>query len=159
MEQEELTWVQRARADWLKHGDRNTNFFHQYASSRKKKNIIKGLVDDSGTRHEDSNIMLSMVKNYFTQLFQSEVHEINEAALDPVKLRVTLEMNQNLMAPFSYEEVKHALFSIGDLKAPGPDGLHSIFYKRFWHMLGDDLVQEVLQAINSATIPEGILIL
>ena len=47
-------------------------------------------------------------------------------------------------------------FSIGDLKAPGLDGLHAIFYKRFWHMLGDDLVQEVLQAINSAYVPDGL---
>ena len=27
LEQEEIIWVQRARANWLKHGDRNTNFF------------------------------------------------------------------------------------------------------------------------------------
>ena len=26
LEQEEIIWVQRARANWLKHGDRNTNF-------------------------------------------------------------------------------------------------------------------------------------
>jgi UDP-3-O-acyl-N-acetylglucosamine deacetylase len=64
-------------------------------------------------------------------------------------------MNQGLLALFSDEEVTHALFSIGDLKAPGPDMLHAIFYKRFWHMLGDDLVQKVLQAVNSASIPDG----
>jgi len=27
LESEEIYWVQRARANWLKHGDRNTNFF------------------------------------------------------------------------------------------------------------------------------------
>jgi len=27
LEQEEIIWVQRARANWLKHGDRNTSFF------------------------------------------------------------------------------------------------------------------------------------
>jgi len=36
LEQEEFFWVQRARANWLKHGERNTNFFHQYASTRKR---------------------------------------------------------------------------------------------------------------------------
>ena len=93
--------------------------------------IIKGLVDDHGTRHEDSNTMRSMVHDYFSHLFQSEVHEVNDEVLNAVKVKVTPAMNQGLLAPFSYEEVKHALFSIGDLKAPGPDGLHAIFYKRF----------------------------
>ena len=47
--------------------------------------------------------------------------------LSDVNRRVTTNMNQFLMASFSREEVKKALFSIGDLKAPGPDGLHAVF--------------------------------
>jgi len=31
----------------------------------------------------------------------------------------------------------------------------TVFYKRFWELLGDDLVKEVLEAVNSAKIPEG----
>ena len=64
-------------------------------------------------------------------------------------------MNRALLAPYTAEEVRKALFDIGDLKAPGPDGLHAIFYKRFWAMLGDDLTEEVLQAVNTCTIPDG----
>jgi phenylalanine-4-hydroxylase len=56
---------------------------------------------------------------------------VDLAVLSDVNHRVTTDMNQILMAPFSREEVKKALFSIGDLKAPGPDGLHAIFFKRF----------------------------
>jgi hypothetical protein len=40
-------------------------------------------------------------------------------------------MNNMLTAPFSAKDVKKAVFSIGDLKAPGMDGLHAIFYKKF----------------------------
>jgi len=75
-----------------------------------------------------------MVHNYFSNLFASEALEIDEEVLNAVKRKVTPNMNQGLLNPFSYEEVKHALFSIGDLKALGPDGLHAIFYKRFQHM-------------------------
>jgi hypothetical protein len=64
-------------------------------------------------------------------------------------------MNDILSAPYTREEVKKAMFNIGDLKAPGPDGLHAIFYKRFWHIIGEDLTDEVLLAVNSCTIPEG----
>jgi hypothetical protein len=49
-----------------------------------------------------------------------------------------------LMAPYTRQEVKEALFDIGDLKALEPDGLHAIFYKRFWHITGEDLTGEVL---------------
>ena len=47
-----------------------------------EKNIIKGLVDDHGTRHEDGNTMRLMVYEYFSHLFQSEVHEVNDEAED-----------------------------------------------------------------------------
>jgi hypothetical protein len=48
LEQEEIFWNQRARANWLKSGDHNTSFFHNYAMKRKKKNTIKGLIDEQG---------------------------------------------------------------------------------------------------------------
>ena len=38
---------------------------------------------------------------------------------------------------------------------PGPDGLHAIFFKRFWNLLEDDLVDEVLDAIHNKAIPDG----
>jgi hypothetical protein len=96
-----------------------------------------------------------MVQNYFTHLFQSELQEFDESVLDSVKVKVTPDMNRSLLAPFTAEEVKKALFDIGDLKALGPDGLRAIFFKRFWSMLGDDLTKEVLVAVNTATIPEA----
>ncbi|KAK2635601.1 hypothetical protein Ddye_030393 [Dipteronia dyeriana] len=39
---EEIYWKQRARTDWLREGDRNTNFFHEKASNRKSRNSIHG---------------------------------------------------------------------------------------------------------------------
>jgi hypothetical protein len=64
-------------------------------------------------------------------------------------------MNNDLLAPFTAEEVEKALFQIGDFKAPGLDGLHVVFYKRYWPMLGDDLTKEVLESVNSGVIPTG----
>lgn len=120
-----------------------------------RRETVSGLVDDQGVRHQERSTMCSMVHNYFTYLFQSEIQEIDNSVLDAVEVKVTADMNRSLLAQFTPEEVKNALFAIGDLKAPIPDGLHAIFYKRFWNMLGDDLVREVLQAVNTAVIPEG----
>jgi hypothetical protein len=47
------------------------------------------------------------------------------------------------------------LDSIGDLKAPGPDGLPVIFFKKNWGTVGDKVQEEVLGVLNGAEIPEG----
>jgi hypothetical protein len=64
-------------------------------------------------------------------------------------------MNEELLKPYSGDEVKKALFSIGDMKAPGNDGLHALFFKKCWHVFGGILTEEVLQAINTKVIPDG----
>jgi hypothetical protein len=64
-------------------------------------------------------------------LFTSEVQETDSAVLEKIMPRINQTMNDKLLEPFTVEEVKQAIFSIGDLKAPGLDGLHAIFYRTF----------------------------
>lgn len=40
---QEIFWAQRSRIAWLKHGDRNTKFFHSKASQRWRRNMIHGV--------------------------------------------------------------------------------------------------------------------
>jgi hypothetical protein len=44
----------------------------------------------------------------------------------------------------SREEVKKSSFQYRGFKGPRADGLHAVFFKRFWDMLEDDLVDVVL---------------
>ena len=100
-------------------------FFHNYASKRRK-NTIKGLVDEQGV-FQDGVVMSNIIQGYFQNLFTTEVGEPDPTVLVEVQRKVTREMNEGLLAPFSYEEAKKSLFQIGDLKAHGPDGLHAVF--------------------------------
>jgi hypothetical protein len=40
LEKEEIMWRQRSRIQWLAEGDKNTRFFHMWASQQRKKNRI-----------------------------------------------------------------------------------------------------------------------
>jgi hypothetical protein len=85
---------------------------------------------------EDGEVMCNIMQNYFENLFTTEVGDPDPNVLSDVQRLVTPDMNSGLMVPFSYEEVKKALFQIGDLKAPGPDGMHAIFYKKILGVVG-----------------------
>lgn len=95
----------------------------------------------------------AFVTNHFQQLFKSNGLNNTQQLLD-VEPCVTSEMNDSLLAEFSEEEVVAALNSIRDLKAPGPDGMPSAFYKNFWDVVGRKVTSEVLQILNEgAPIP------
>jgi hypothetical protein len=47
------------------------------------------------------------------------------------------------------------LFAIGDFKAPRTDGMHAIFFKKFWPLIGGAITKEILEALQSGVIPSG----
>jgi hypothetical protein len=153
LEQEEVHYMQRSRANWLMHGDKNTAFFHNYAKVRRKRNTILKLKDGNEEWIEGNDAMGNLIHEYFSSLFSSKVQQTDGELLNRVIPRVTSEMNASLLKPYTAEEVKEAMFSIGDFKAPGTDGLHAVFYKKFWFVVGDEVTREVLQVLNSGVIP------
>ena len=42
------------------------------------------------------------------------------------------------------------------LTAPGPNGISPIFYKSFWHIVGEDVMAVVLKVLNSGVVPESL---
>ncbi|XP_045083332.1 uncharacterized protein [Aegilops tauschii subsp. strangulata] len=76
-------------------------------------------------------------------------------ALQAVQPKLTPQMNDLLIKEYTVEEVKRALDDMGDLKAPGADGMPAIFYKRFWSTVGEAVTREVLHVLRGGSIPEG----
>ncbi|WOL16940.1 hypothetical protein Cni_G25728 [Canna indica] len=60
--------INRAKQRWLKEGDRNSRFFHQWASVRKRSNWIHSLISEEGTLYGDDAIAMGFGKVYVTLL-------------------------------------------------------------------------------------------
>ena len=92
---EEIYWKQRSRVKWLKEGDRNTKFFHEKASARRRKNKIWGVEDNNGKWLKDQDDINREFSEFFQDLFTTSnpsYAQIQEVVLE-LQPKVTSEMN------------------------------------------------------------------
>ena len=82
-------------------GDRNTAFFHQFATARRKKNWIKKLKNPNNEWVEGPELLKPLILQYFSNLFTSEVQFTDPTVLDKVQPKVTEQTNEKLLAPFT----------------------------------------------------------
>ncbi len=136
--QDELRWKQRSRVQWLKAGDANSRFFHLKANSRRIRNYITKLAVGSSTFSDHASIADQLYSHFERHLCSegSFAASINFQCLFPEGCPDL----QNLDAPFTLEEVKHAVFNSAADKAPGPDDFPMLFYQRFWETVKGDIM-------------------
>lgn len=146
---EEIHWQQRSRNTWLTAGDRNTSYFHKYASERRKPNSILSLSNDQGILMTDQRDIENIIISYYDSLFTSnhptdyDFHKIT-SLIDP---KVSEETNNFLLTPFT-KEVRKALFYLHPFKALGLDGFTALFFQKAWDTIGGDVIRESLDILN-----------
>jgi hypothetical protein len=150
---EEMMWMQRSRIDWLREGDRNTRFFHSKAVWRARKNRIKKLRDDSGVMQMDQKIMEKLATDYFKNLFSADPSLVADPLLNLFEEKITPDMNDKICMDFSDKEISDALFQIGPLKAPGPDGFPARFLQG---VLKEEVIAGVKEFFRTGIMPDGV---
>lgn len=150
LEDDEIYWKQRAREDWLEWGDKNTKWFHMKANSRRKRNKIRGLMDDLGIWTEEDNGMELIANQYFGKLFQTSDPQMESISqvLETIPTSITEDQNTPLVKSFSREEILGVLKSMHPTKAPGPDGIQAVFYQKYWDIVGEDICSVYLKYLN-----------
>jgi hypothetical protein len=151
-----MMWMQRSRIDWLRDGDLNTRFFHSKAVWPARKNRIKKLRDDNGEWQANSAVMGQMASDYFKNLFQAETSLQTAPLLEIFAENITSEMNEKLCMEFSDREISDALFQIGPLKSPGPDGFPARFFQRNWGILKEEIIAAVREFFCTGVMPDGV---
>ena len=109
LDKEGLMWEQHARALFLKYGDRNTGYFHSKASHWFRRNKISGLRNLDNVWCTSDLQIKDIAVEYFQSLFSSSHPSVQSDIFEAVMPSVSLEMNEQLLKPFTREEVEVAL--------------------------------------------------
>lgn len=123
--QEELSWFQKSRAQWLTDGDRNKKYYHLKTINRRRRNKIRMLKNNAGDWIEDGEDLKVLVNNFYKNLF------VVEHLPGPwVQTRISFpSIHRQILDDISMEEVKKAMFGMGAWRAPGADGFPARFYQ------------------------------
>ncbi|KAJ9555971.1 hypothetical protein OSB04_010585 [Centaurea solstitialis] len=136
---EESFYKQRAKVHWLAEGDLNTKFFHKCVKEKRSRSFIHSVYDQNGNFVSGDGVGPTFLTHFEGILGNRDmgVHANIPSGL----FRSTLSLSEalNIIRPISDEEIKAALFSIGNDKAPGSDGYTSKFFKSSWDVVGNDV--------------------
>lgn len=121
--------MQLVKEEWIKLMDRNSTYSYFIIKHRAAKAKIINLVKDDGSKTTDKveikeeilSFVLKISGEEGTRLRNIEVEVLLEGRF------LDQENKKRLMAPFSYLDVKKALFDIEDFKAPEEEGYNVVF--------------------------------
>jgi hypothetical protein len=134
-EAERLFFSQKLKCNFLKECDKGTSFFHALMNRKHWRNYIPTIQRHDGTITTSTLETLSL--------------DVNIVQHGPI---LDDASHASLLAPVSDLDIKNALFSIDEAKAPGPDGFSSSFVKKVWHVIGGDFCTAVRDFFESGAL-------
>ena len=133
-----MDWCQRSRQLCLTAGDANTRFLHQVANGRRRANNIRRLQINDQT-YSERTATGQALSDHFRDFYRRgppcrwRWRATGAPTLPPTQ-------HQQLIVPFSEEEVKLAIRGLNGEGAPGPDGIPIFFYNDCWDTIGPEVM-------------------
>ncbi|GJW11619.1 hypothetical protein Tco_1577446, partial [Tanacetum coccineum] len=111
--------------------------------SKAARNRIDSITTAGGVCIDQDQVPIAFINHYTEFLGQSgETTKIQ--ANDMFCNRLSEDVANSMIRDVTDKEIKEAMFSLGDNKAPGPDGYSASFFKDAW----DIVVADVIKAIK-----------
>ncbi|XP_074265837.1 uncharacterized protein LOC141588288 [Silene latifolia] len=124
---------QKSKHEWIKDGDVNSSYFHCLLKKRRSMNKVVMVEDMRGKLCDTQEQVQEAFLEYYQSLLgtSQDIKKIHRSIIN--KGPVCNDAHwASLRRPVTGEEVKEAMFSIPDIKSPGPDGYTSKFFKDAW---------------------------
>lgn len=137
-------------------GDRNTNFFHQKTLSRRRRNRITTIMDDSDYWLYNTEAIKQHAICFFSSLYTNDDSCFRSYPHRGFFPNIEASTRQSLRLLVEDNEIRQSIFSMKPLKAPGVDGYPAVFYQSQWHLVGESICRLVKEVFSSGRVPNDI---
>ncbi|XP_040944212.1 uncharacterized protein [Gossypium hirsutum] len=110
-------------ANWLEVEDKNSTFFHRFATYRRRINSISRLEKIEGGEANEESEIHEVASTYFQELFTTKGDGDCSYLLSGIKENILTDTNKELMSTFTADDLYAALKGIRPTKAPRHDDI------------------------------------
>jgi len=122
-------------------------------NANRRHDSLKGVLVD-GVWTVEPNKVREEARAFFSQRFLEP--DPHRPTLDGITFQIISQQQNNmLVAPFSEEEVRLAIWDCGSDKSPGPDGFNFKFIKMFWPLIKPDVLRFLDEFYVNSVFPKG----
>ncbi|GJW97300.1 hypothetical protein Tco_0179108 [Tanacetum coccineum] len=132
---EERFLKQKAKVEWLDVGDSNSAYFHKSIKCRNQQSRIELILNSDNVEILGTSM---------------DCNTLNVEGL--FSKTVPIDITFNMVRLVTNEEIKAAMFDIGDEKALGPDEYTYVFFKKGWSIIGLNICNAVLDFFSNRQI-------
>nr|XP_016451511.1 PREDICTED: uncharacterized protein LOC107776176 [Nicotiana tabacum] len=151
---EESMLKQKSRVQWLKLGDANNAYFFASMKNRIVHNQIRRLETAEGhtiINHKDIEAEVTHFCHRLLGLSTTKIYVVQQDVMEE-GCKLTRAQQLQLIGLVSKEEISNALKEINDQKAPRYDGFNSLFFKKSWCIVGEEITCAIQNFFDTTTI-------
>ena len=151
----------RSRAKWIEQGEKSTSYFLNLEKKRQTCNHIQSLKYKDKQAHDNEGI-LDICNEFYSDLYASKRipdRDIDEY-LNKTKTNKMLseEEKEICEGKITLDECDNVIKTMKSNKSPGLDGLTAEFYKQFWPLLKNIVVNAFNESYDLACLPTSMRI-
>ncbi|GJS27033.1 putative RNA-directed DNA polymerase, eukaryota, reverse transcriptase zinc-binding domain protein [Tanacetum coccineum] len=133
---------QKAKVEWLDEGDSNSAYFHKSIKSRNQRSRIE-LILNTNNGEVIGNSVSDVFVCHYEHLLGTSMDYNNLNVEDLFSKTISVDTAANMVLDVTNDEIKVAMFDIGDDKSLGPDGYTFVFFKKGWSIVSQDVCNAV----------------